>query len=107
MTSTLIIIPAAYRDPVNALIASHPAFPKSRVQEFDVPLYPVGDELQEAPTHYWLAHRFTKGQRSTLALLHNQFPEAGIFDYDLQNEPGFPQTKLEELGLTTRTSQML
>jgi hypothetical protein len=107
MTSTLIIIPAAYRDTVNALIASHPEFPASTAEEFAVPLYPVEDEAQETPTHYWLAHRFTPSQREAITALQAAgFPLADVTDYDLSTNPGHPGQRLVAMGLKTKTATM-
>ena len=106
MTSTLIIIPAAYRDPVNGLIASHPVFPAGTAEEFVVPLYPVEGEAQETPTHYWLAHRFTPPQREAITALQAGFPLSDVTDYDLSTNPGHPGQRLVALGLTTKTATM-
>jgi len=104
MTSTLIIIPAAYRDTLNPLIANHPAFPAATPQEFAVPLFPASDALQETETHYWLAHRFTPEQRQTITGMQASFPLAQVFDYDMNDNASFPAGKLAEIGLVTRRS---
>lgn len=97
---TLVIIPAARRAAANAAIASNPAFPKGRPEEFEVPLYAVSDTNQVAPTHYWLAHPFAPEQRAAVNAMTNAFPSALVFDY---TDPAFPQAKLAELGLTAKT----
>lgn len=100
---TICIIPAALRETVNGIIASHPAFPAGTPEEFSVPLYAAADEAQETPTHYWLSHPFTPQQRAAVTQLAAAFPSAIVEDY---TDPEFPRAKLEALGLKTKTSSL-
>lgn len=106
MTSTLIIIPTNLRGELNALIAMHPAFPAGTSQEFKVPLYDAGDELQETETHYWLAHRFTSEQRAIIDVLNESYPTCLVIDYDMDVNPQFPESKLQEMGLVRTKSSI-
>lgn len=104
MNRTLAIIPAALRETVNGIVASHPAFPAGTPEEFSVPLYAADDEVQETPTHYWLSHPFTENQRAAVGQLAAAFPSAIVEDY---TDPEFPRAKLEALELKTKTSTMV
>ena len=100
MNATLIIITAAVKDAANAAAKAH----------FD----PVGGELTFANglvtppdlttiTHYWAADRMETANRALLDVMAAQEPFAGnvqVFDYDADNDPGFPHAKLAELGLS-------
>lgn len=53
-------------------------------------------------THYWCADRMNPANRALLNAMAAQAPFAGnvqVFDYDADNDPGFPHAKLAELGL--------
>jgi hypothetical protein len=105
MTSTLIIIPAAYRDPVNAAVAQQAAvFPDQRPEgEFHVGLYLASNVEQATPDFYCLCDRFTPAKRAVVEAMKAQFPDALVFDYDFKNDPGFPATTFAQLGLKTKT----
>jgi hypothetical protein len=106
MTSTLIIIPIAYRDSLNAAIAANPAFPASRPEEFSINLYAASDKEQTTPTHLWLNHRFTPSQRAVIETMKAAYPDAVVVDYDMTETPGHPSTVLANLSLVTKTIVM-
>ena len=99
MNATIIIITAAVQ--MEANIAAK--------QYFD----PAGGELTftnpvgtlpnpQATTHYWCADRMLPANRALLDIMVAQPPFAGnvqVFDYNADNDPGFPHAKLGELGL--------
>lgn len=99
MTATLIIITAGVQAAANAAAKQH----------FD----PVGGEFTFANpivtppdlatvTHYWTADRMEPANRALLDVMTAQHPFSGnvqVFDYDADNDPGFPHAKLAELGL--------
>lgn len=78
---------------------------------------PVGGELTftnpvgtlpnpQATTHYWCADRMLPANRALLDVMVAQPPFAGnvqVWDYDADNDPGFPDAKLTELGLARLT----
>lgn len=96
---TLIIIDAAVKDAANAAAKAY----------FD----PIGGEFTftnglvtppdlETITHYWCADRMQPENRSLLDVMTANAPFAGhvqVFDYDADSDPGFPHSKLSELGL--------
>lgn len=105
MTATLVIIPAALRGPVNAAIAQQVAvFPDQRPDgEFHVGLYLLANVAEIEPDFYWICDRFTPAKRAVVGVMQAAFPDAQVFDYDFEGDPGFPHAKLAELGLKTKT----
>lgn len=101
---TLVIITAAVQTTANSAAKAH----------FD----PVGGELTfsvglvtppnlDAITHYWCAASFSPANRALLNAMTAQSPFAGnveVFDYDADNNPGFPHAKLADFGLALFTS---
>lgn len=99
MNATLIIITAAVKDAANVAAKQH----------FDA----IGGEMTftnglvtlpdtDTITHYWCADRMLPANRALLDVMVAQPPFAGnvqVFDYNADNDPGFPHAKLDELGL--------
>jgi hypothetical protein len=104
---TLIIIDASVRVAANAAAKEH----------FDA----VGGELTftaglvtppdlEAITHYWCADRMQPANRALLDVMVATEPFARhvqVFDYDADIDPGFPHSKLSELGLAVYSPPIL
>lgn len=96
---TLIIIDDAVQVAANAAAKAY----------FD----PVGGELtftdmavtppdMETITNYWCADRMQPANRALLDVMVATEPFSGhvqVFDYDADVAPGFPHSKLSELGL--------
>lgn len=103
---TLVIIPAAAQAAANALAAQ--AFDTSGGGEltFTVPLVtPPGTET----THFWCAAQFSPEKRALLTSLTSlpEWSAVRVYDYDLDDDPGFASAKLSELGLATNAPPMM
>lgn len=96
---TLIIITAGVRDAANA--AAKATFdPEGGEHTFTNALVTLPDA--GTVTHYWCAAPFSEPNRALLSGMITQAPFAGnvqVFDYNADNDPGFPHAKLAELGL--------
>lgn len=105
MTATLVIIPAALRGPVNAAIAQQAAvFPDQRPEgEFHVGLYFTTNTEELEPDAYWICDRFTPAKRAVVGAMQAAFPEAQVFDFDFEGDPGFPYREIAKQGLKTKS----
>ena len=99
MNATLIIISAAVQPAANAAAKQH-FDPAGGEFTFTNPIVTPPD--MTTITHYWTADRMELANRTLLDVMAAQAPFAGnvqVFDYDADNDPGFPDAKLAELGL--------
>lgn len=102
MTRVLIIIAASISGEVNEAIRTEGIDPGSE-DAITVPLWPVGQNQTNAPSHYWASWNMTDEQLAKFGTITNQFQPIYVLPYNLDANPGFPQAKLGELGLTTAT----
>ncbi len=94
MTQILIIAAASRKDAANAQFHALGLDP-SQADNLTVPLFPVG---QTTPTHYWCSWLMDAEAREKVKGMVG----VDVFEYDTEADPGFPQRKLEELGLETQ-----
>ena len=104
MNRVLVILPRRVQNAVNAAIRSTGIDP-GPADNITVPLWPVGaDQSTTQPSHYWASWSMTDEQLTKLRGIGNINSPVDIYVYDLDTQPGFPQAKLAELGLTTAIS---
>ncbi|MGZ4965289.1 MAG: hypothetical protein ACXWBP_09065 [Limisphaerales bacterium] len=95
MNRFLIILPAVDRDRANA-VAAEQFDTAGGARTFFVGISASG---QVPATHYWCSAVFSDVNATKLALAQADFPLAVVQGYDADNDAGFPQRKLIELGL--------
>lgn len=102
MTRVLIIVMASIAGDVNEAIRTEGIDP-GPADAITVPLWQVGEAQTNAPSYYWASWNMTDEQLAKFGTITNQLQPIYVFPYNLDANPGFPQSKLAELGLTTAT----
>jgi hypothetical protein len=93
----VIVIPASYQSAANQ--AADQLDEGDGRFTFTVGLSPSG---AEPATHYWASPALTETQyQQVQGMKAALFPDAQIFDWDMDAEPGKPEEVLQGLGLKT------
>lgn len=93
----IIVIPASDRDAANAAVKQH-LDPAAGELTFTTPLSPNGEKPH---THYWCSAEFSEKDWETFQVLKEQFPQARVEEYNLDEHPDFPAQLLVEMNLRT------
>lgn len=98
MTRGLVIILAEHVASARALLEL-PPFAQTPEQAAET-FVPAGSPTGTAPaTHYWLSSQMSDQAWAGCQQLCTSLPWAECHAYDGVNDPGFPASKLAELGL--------
>ncbi len=95
MNRFLIIVAAEDRERANA-VAVDQFDAAGGARTFFIGLSANG---QAPATHYWCSALFTDENATKLALTQAAFPLAVVQGYDADNDAGFPQRTISDLGL--------
>ncbi len=106
MIRAMVIIHAEHVPSARALLEVAP-FNQSPEQA-EATFVPAGSPSGAAPaTHWWLSAQMGPELWAACAQLAGALPWAECWQYDLAQEPGFPQEKLAALGLQPLTPETL
>ena len=100
MSQLLIIVQADQQAQANALAtAMGPGGPGT----FEIPLYPVDQDPQTTPSHYWCSVKLSPEQVQAVYASAPNFPGIHIVEWSPRQEPAKPREVLSQLGLVTFT----
>jgi hypothetical protein len=103
MIRGLIIVKAAHVEEARTL-AQQPPFPATpeSAADFLVPANPVyaedGMTITAPATLYWASGEFDPAFWADILQAAITFDWGGAWEYDIDNDPSFPQTKLAEIA---------